>query len=511
MRKLFLLFLIPFAFFISACTTEDDFDLCEEYPTHIDCIDESTDDEPIDEPDESADYLDIYYLNDTHGAILPDGDSMGLAYIANLITAEKIENPENVLILSGGDMLQGSALSNYFNGLSTIEIMNTMQFDAMAVGNHEFDWGLDTLLKYRDNDQDNGESLFPFLAVNIFYKGTKDIPDGIDPYTIIQKGDLKVGIIGAIGENLEYSIASRRVEDYEFVDPVPLITDYAEYLRTEENCNLIIVISHDPGDINSALSNNSGNSKVDAIFNAHSHSTYANTYSGIPTVQSGDYGKNVGHIRFSYESDIIEAVQVENLFKYSSLAFQEPLSIVQDIIDKYLLQTKDLFNDLIITAGEDLDRYELTSWISKVMRVQTGSDIAFHNYGGTRRSINNNTEINLSVLYEVWPFDNTVKTVYLDGASIESLIADGGLSYDTSITTFEADTLYKVATNDYVFDKPYNPFLEGQNIEVTGLLLRDLAVDELTLQALIYDEFHSSNDIQNVPIQNSTNESTTTE
>ena len=72
------------------------------------------------EPD---DYLDIYYINDLHGAILPNDNKIGMAYIANFLVTKKEENPDNVIILSGGDMLQGSALSNYYDGLSTINMM----------------------------------------------------------------------------------------------------------------------------------------------------------------------------------------------------------------------------------------------------------------------------------------------------------------------------------------------------------------------------------------------------
>ena len=75
-------------------------------------------------------YLEIYYLNDFHGALTPDDDQLGISYIANLINTKKAANPENVLFLVGGDMLQGSALSNYYLGESTIELLNLSNLDA---------------------------------------------------------------------------------------------------------------------------------------------------------------------------------------------------------------------------------------------------------------------------------------------------------------------------------------------------------------------------------------------
>ena len=129
------------------------------------------------------------------------------------------------------------------------------------------------------------------------------------------------------------------------------------------------------------------------------------------------------------------------------------------------------------------------------MRITTGSDIAFHNVGGTRTDIEEDEMITLGVLYQVWPFDNFIKTVWLNGAQINAFKASAGSFYDTEIEIFDDDTYYLVATNDYVFDKPYYPFVDGVNPVNTGLLLRDIAVSELELQFLIYSSFLVDNDI----------------
>ena len=128
-----------------------------------------------------------------------------------------------------------------------------------------------------------------------------------------------------------------------------------------------------------------------------------------------------------------------------------------------------------------------------MMRVSTGADIGFQNGGGTRTSVPDDTVITLAVLYQVWPFDNVVKTVYLTGAEIKSLM--GGLIYDTEIESFDDNTVYKVATNDYTFDKTTNPFIYGENPFNTGIILRDLAQNELILQNEVYDSFLVDNPI----------------
>jgi 2',3'-cyclic-nucleotide 2'-phosphodiesterase (5'-nucleotidase family) len=473
---------------------------CEIYPTHVDCLEDAIIDDPIVNPVGEFDpadigFLDIYYINDFHGAILEDSpDELGFANIANLLITQKELYPENTIILAGGDILQGSALSNYYSGLSTINLMNEMYFDAFTVGNHEFDWGIEVVTNYFDGNADNGEANFPLLGANIFYKGTTTIPDYIDPYVIIERGDVKIGIIGTMGYGLEYSIATSKIEDYEFALPVPIISDIVYEMRTELDVDIVLVASHDSGNsLNPQLAALTGDYKVDAIFNGHSHNTYADTYLGLPVVQSGGYGEYVGHIRFELTNNELSTYKVENFSYYSNELLRSPNDLVKELIEHYQLETDPIFNVPLITTGEYFTQTDLSEWIARMMRISTGADIGFQNGGGTRTSIPSDTVVTLAVLYQVWPFDNVVKTVDLTGAEIKSLMS--GLIYDTDITEFDDDTIYKVATNDYTFDKPTNPFIYGDNPFNTGIILRDLAETELEMQSLEYDYFYYDNAI----------------
>ncbi|MCF7925211.1 MAG: bifunctional metallophosphatase/5'-nucleotidase [Candidatus Izimaplasma sp.] len=491
MKKRIFIVLLTLLFLVG-CTNEpiDDSIDCNTYPNHIDCV------EPDDSPVTGVtDYIDIYYINDLHGAILGNDDELGLAQIGNLILTKKAQNPDNVLFLGGGDLLQGSALSNYYTGGSTIELLNLMEMDAMVIGNHEFDWGLDTLLEYRDGSLDNGEADFPFLGANIFYQGTTDIPNLIDPYTIIEKGDKKIGIIGTIGDTLEQSIATRRVEGYEFKNSVELIAYYSNYLRTEEDCDVIISLAHESGDINPNLIGLEGNERVDVIFNAHSHQKSTNLFGGIPQIQSGANGEVVGYVRVNFNEGFISTYETTNLSSRNEPLLLESNALITNQIEVYLAETDVIFNTPIIVSGDYYSTYDLSDWLTKVMAQATLSDIAFHNYGGTRSSISDATTITKSTLYDVWPFDNIIKTVELEGSVINALIASNQLAYYTDHSTFDDTTLYKVATNDYVFDKTTNPFLNGTNIENTGIILRDMVEDELVLQSELYDLFYTTNSI----------------
>jgi 2',3'-cyclic-nucleotide 2'-phosphodiesterase (5'-nucleotidase family) len=512
MKKNILVLLFILVSILTGCVKDDTPYIvdCERFPTHEDCL---TDEEPIvcdegyildgencieisGEPD---DYLDIYYLNDFHGALLPASDQIGISYIGNLIKTKKQENPDNVLFLAGGDMLQGSALSNYYNGLSTIRILNEMGLDAFTLGNHEFDWGLDTIQAYMDGNDENGEAIFPFLGANIFLEGTNNLPDYVDPYTIITKGTHKIGIIGTMGYGLESSIATSKITGFEFADPIPIIKEYTSYLRTEENCDIIIVLAHDSGAINNTLADQTGEYRVDAIFNGHSHSLYSNIDNNVAIVQSGSNGEYVGHVRFTFNDGTLPTIEMTQISKYMDALLSTKDETIDTMIEEYLLETDELFNDEIIVSNDYFSSSELTTWVSELIRLATNADIAFHNYGGTRTSIDDQESITLGLLYQIWPFDNVIKTVELTGAEINALLAGNSLGYSTTISTFDPTTLYLVATNDYVFDKETNPFINGNNPTNTGLLLRDLALAEMVLQAELYPTFDTENDILTTP------------
>ncbi|NLL68620.1 MAG: multifunctional 2',3'-cyclic-nucleotide 2'-phosphodiesterase/5'-nucleotidase/3'-nucleotidase, partial [Acholeplasmataceae bacterium] len=187
---------------------------------------------------------------------------MGLAKIANFINKKKEENP-NAIFLAGGDMLQGSALSNHYKGKSTLKLLDMMGLDFFTIGNHEFDWGIDTV-----SNNFGGQTpyvSYPLVSANIFKKGTENLVDNAAPYHIIEKGGIKFGIIGYIGYGLENSISANQVKDYEFRQPGPIVEHWSNYLRVNEGVDFVIAVGHDV-ESNDYIRNLTGNSKVDLIF-----------------------------------------------------------------------------------------------------------------------------------------------------------------------------------------------------------------------------------------------------
>ncbi len=450
--------------------------------------------------DEVISYLNIYYVNDLHGAILPSYRSIGMASIGNLLVSQKEAAPEQTLILAGGDMLQGGALSNITYGEAVIELMNATYFDAFALGNHEFDWGLDKVMRYFDPSSAYYTAEFSMLGANVIDIRTETTPDFVEPYSIVERGQLTIGIIGAMGYGLESSIHPQHIENYRFDPPVPIVESYARYLRNEKDADVVLLLTHDPGETRNFQNLNEGvaafdeDAKVDVVFNAHSHQVFTKNIDGLAAIQSGGYGSHVGLVQLSLDDTTVTNITMSNLDKTNEPLLNVPHPRIQSIVDRYVLETDDYLNTPIITAGEPLQRDALSLWLSTLMLETTNADIALQNRGGTRSDIPGGTEITMSVLYDVWPFDNTVKTGYLRGDVIESFLHNVGWStYVTTIEPFEADTYYKVATNDFVFDQPHYPFVNAIDIEDTNIELLALVEAELKRQAKHYDLFYLDN------------------
>ncbi|PKK87010.1 MAG: hypothetical protein CVV63_02520 [Tenericutes bacterium HGW-Tenericutes-8] len=151
----------------------------------------------------------------------------------------------------------------------------------------------------------------------------------------------------------------------------------------------------------------------------------------------------------------------------------------------------------IITSGAYISTSTLTYYMAELIRLASDSDIGFHNSGGTRAPLTNGQKITIATLYQIFPFDNKIKTVTLSGAQINSFKNSSyGSYYSTRVDgmVFQDNQYYKAATNDYVFDSTNNPFIYGTNIEDTGILIRDILEDVMRNQkAAGYDTFLVTN------------------
>ena len=250
----------------------------------------------------------ILHTNDTHSNIEPltSGRNVGMGgfqRISNYFVKVRKENP-NVLALDAGDYNQGTPYFTLFKGEVEIQIYNAIGYDAVCLGNHEFDNGQIQL----------GERLkkakYPTLCANYDFSHS-NLKDAFKPYIIVNKGSKKIGIIGVLVDLKGYVFEGARVNIY-YKNPIPIVNKLARKLKEREKCDLIIVLSHlgyDQGTkerpSDTELAKNSKN--VDIIIGGHSHTFLEKPViienkigKGVIVTQQGTAGVYVGRIDITF-------------------------------------------------------------------------------------------------------------------------------------------------------------------------------------------------------------------
>lgn len=252
----------------------------------------------------NAQSLTILHFNDTHSNIDPirSGELKGrggvIEQAAYIDSVRKAEGRRNVLLLHAGDFSQGTSYFPELGGDIEIDVMNATKYDAVAIGNHEFDNGIPELarrLKRLDA---------PALCANYDFSGT-ELADVVEPYVILKKAGKRIGIIGLLPD-VSVVVAAELVSKLKYQDPAAVVNEYAEYLKKERKCDLVICLSHlgFRGDIRlvSQVRN------VDVIVGGHSHTHLdkietVNDMDGkpVPIVQNWHWGLDTGNLQVSWE------------------------------------------------------------------------------------------------------------------------------------------------------------------------------------------------------------------
>ena len=255
--------------------------------------------------------LTILHTNDVHSRIEPfplnDPKWPGLGGVSRRATLiEKIRSVEpNVLLLDSGDIFQGTPYFNLYGGELELKLMTQMGYDATTIGNHDFDNGMDGLVKQMPNAN------FPFLCANYDFKDTP-LNEKTLPYKIFHKAGIKIGVFG-IGIELEGLVDKKNYGNTIYVDPLAKAAEYAHKLKYDEKCDLIICLSHlgynyKEKKVNDVvLAQQSKN--IDLILGGHTHTllekpiSYKNSDGKeIVVAQVGWAGIRLGKIDYVFEN-----------------------------------------------------------------------------------------------------------------------------------------------------------------------------------------------------------------
>ncbi|WP_163528795.1 bifunctional metallophosphatase/5'-nucleotidase [Halobacillus ihumii] len=380
------------------------------------------------------DVIDILSTNDIHGHITQNQQYQqgGMAIIGGIVEDFRSVNADGTVVVDGGDTMQGTLISNSFDGKSTIETLNDIQYDAGAIGNHEFDWGIDVLEQRLD------DASYPILGANIFEEATGERPEWAKPYTIVEKGGYKIGIIGFATPQTPQTTLSTHVEGLEFPTPAPIAEELAAELEAK-GADMVMVTSHLPGwheeeteKIMGELAQLAKSSEggLDALVGGHSHERVAGHVNDIPVVEASRYTNAMGHIQLFVdpETEEIYDSEVDMLETYEHLAGKD--ESVQEIVDYYKEQVEEVKSEVVSTTEGPLTRdrkygelgvSQLGNMITDAMRERANADIAFQNSGGIRADINTG-EITYGEVFEVLPFDNYNVTAQMTGQQIKKIL-----------------------------------------------------------------------------------------
>ena len=466
--------------------------------------------------------LDVYTINDLHGYISETKKVPGIARLISLIKDKQKQNPNGNMLFAAGDMFQGTVESNLLHGKNVIEIMNYAGFDAMCVGNHEFDWGQKELAN-------NARlSNFPWLAANVVNSKDNKVPDYLKPYTILKRKGLRIGIIGLATPTTLLAANPKLLKGLSFSNSLIIADKYISELK-KQNVDLIILLTHLGCTQDSKTGEISGEAAdlakkvegVDLIITGHSHSTVNGMVNDILLLQAGECGKQLGKAHILFDKDSKKTSITGKIFNLMTSEYSDLKADLGtlNIMDKYLKESNKVKKQIIgscitpLLHGDRIDNTKLTilgAFATDIEREKAKADICLLSWGTWRTSLPSSEkagQITMGDLYMCIPLDNTLYTLKMKGSTIRKVLEYGinnpkfgmlqysgiNVIYDLkkqwmhgiqSLTLLNGQPLednkwYKVVTTDFLANRGGGYPFEGKKQHDSGILTRDIVKEYL--------------------------------
>ncbi len=372
----------------------------------------------------------ILHINDFHGfatGVRPPGSTEtvgGAPALSSLTNRLRQEKPS--LLVAAGDMIQGSNWTNLFKGRSVIELMNAMRFDASALGNHEFDFGLVAL------EARILEANFPFLAANVL--GVR----GVRAFTEFERGGLRIGCIGVVTEETAVATHPKNLSGVTLLPAEQATRTYVDRIR--KSVDLVIVLSHLGYHRDLALAKEVAG--IDVIVGGHTHTRLNNHVQVGKTiiVQAGEHGKALGVLDLAVEEGRI--VSAASRLEDVGVGQREGDPVIAALVDTYERQVDSLLSGVIGEAEVYLDgknsrtrETNLGNVVADAMRQFARADVAITNGGGIRADIPRGA-IRVADVYDALPFDNYVVAVGMKGKELREALEHGVSGLETEDGSF---------------------------------------------------------------------------
>ena len=323
----------------------------------------------------------------------------------------------------GGDQMQGTLASNLVHGRSTIEALNAVGLDAASLGNHDFDWGVDTLRARMR------EARYPWLAANIFDSASGRRPGWVVPWALVQKGGLRVAVVGYITPVTKTIVKARHVAGLRFGRGLAAIADVLDSARAA-NPDLTVIVAHEGALCDTLvcrgaivdLARELDSTRVQAIVAGHTHTLVNTSINGIPIVQARANSTAYGVADWIRRDDGSRywRVRVETVWADQT----PPDSAMEAILARYRPAVDRLAKRVIARLRDSLpaSRDALGDLIADAHRAAVpGTDFALMNNGGIRRDLYAGP-LTYNDLFELQPFGNNVVRIRLTGEQLTAAL-----------------------------------------------------------------------------------------
>ena len=377
--------------------------------------------------------LRILTTNDLHGALATEakpwsrGRGMGgMAVIESLMDSAAAQCRCTVLKLDAGDEMQGTLESNMVYGRSMVDALNQLGLGAAAVGNHDFDWSIDTLRARMH------QARYPWLLANVYDSTAGGRPAWARPWAMLTVGSLRVAVVGYITEVTKSIVKAANVKGLAFPGGAAALAGVLDTVHAQHP-DLVVLVAHAGAVCDSLgcrgeimdLARDLPPGAVDAIVAGHTHQLNNTMVNGIPIVQARSSGTALG---------VMDLVQAEDGSRHWRTAVWDafadrvtPDSVEAVLVAGYRLRTDSLaahpvamLADSLVRLGHD-GQYPLGNLIADAQRAMAHADVAIMNNGGIRSDLPKGP-VTYRDLFQLQPFGNNLVKARVKGSVIRAAL-----------------------------------------------------------------------------------------